>query len=56
MGSHGWSGDGRPDDCLELVAQQTVQGLTAAVEHSDLALSISYADEDDPLGLGLGID
>ena len=55
-GSHGWSGDGRLDDCLELVAQQTVQGLTTAVEHSDLALSISYADEDDPLGRGLGID
>ena len=45
VGAYGWSGEGRPDDCLEVVSQQTVQGLTAAVEHSDLALSISHADE-----------
>ena len=56
VGAYGWSGEGRPDDCLELVAQHTVQDLTAAVEHSDLALSISYADEEDPMGHGLGID
>ena len=54
VGSHGWNGEGRPDDCLELqVVQQLVSSHNAAIEHSDLALSALHAEEDDPLGLGV---
>ena len=53
VGSHGWNGEGRPDDCLELqVVQQTVSSHYVAIDHSELALSALHAEEEDPLGLG----
>ena len=54
VGAHGWSGDGRPDDCLELVELHANRDLMAAIVHSDLALSVPHADED-PFGHGFGI-
>ena len=55
-GSYGWNGEGRPDDCLELVTQHTVHNLPFAIEHSELALSALHAEEEDPLALGFDLD
>ena len=56
VGSHGWTGEGRPDDCLELqVVQQLESGHNVSTVHSELALSLLHAEEEDPLGLGVDI-
>ena len=51
VGSYGWNGEGRPDDCLELVEQHAVHYPSVALDHSELAVSVLHAEED-PLGLG----
>ena len=59
VGSHGWNGEGRPDDCLELVEQHAVSNPRVALDHSGLAVSILHAeegDELDPLSLGFDIE
>ena len=52
IGTHHWSGEGRPDDNL---ATFSIVGGTepGAVVHE---LTSQHADEDDPLGLGVGLD
>ena len=55
VGSYGWNGEGRPDDCMELVEQHTVRDQRVSLDHSELAMAIPHADEEDPLGLGLAM-
>ena len=55
VGSFGWNGEGRPDDCLELVEQHAMPYPRVALNYSELAASVLHADED-PLGLGHEID
>ena len=51
VGTHQWSGEGRPDDNLATFSEVNGDAPSAALG----VLTSQHADEDDPLGLGVGL-
>ena len=52
VGNHLWSGEGRPDDNLAMFSEVGGDGPSVVL----CELASSHAGEEDPLGLGLGLD
>ena len=52
VGTPQWSGEGRPDDNLVMFSEVGGDELSAVL----CELTSQHADEDDPLGLGFGLE
>ena len=58
VGSHSWSGEGRPDDNVECcpASPAHTESSESASFSVIVALASQYAEEDDPLGLGFSLE
>ena len=57
VGSHSWSGEGKPDDNMEACSASLAfsDGVAGIMNSVMCALADPHADEDDPLGLGCSL-
>ena len=57
VGSHSWSGEGRPDDNLQVCCSSLAfsDNMLSNLDPVMGAMADPHADEDDPLGLGVSL-